>query len=197
MQPLLDRLGVSKELQAYFDLQELCFNYGEEQEVFGEDFHLIPLTRDLWMNGNYPATELIVTSSAMEAVAYMALNAWRHPAGASLSFIAVGLRPYPEQWQWIGRYCLKRKITLIFPNDLCGRLADIVIAAGIRNRPVRPVWYQGRVQLRLPNMTVELPAEKISLSAFEKASAIRTAVRTCKPRSFNTFLDQLRHDNES
>ena len=196
MQPLLNRLGVSKELQAYFDLQELCFNYGEEQEVFGGNYHLIPLTRDLWMNGNYPATELIITSSAMEAVAYMALNAWRHPAGSALSFIAVGLRPHPEQWQWIGRYCLKRKITLVFSNDLCGRIADIVIAAGIRGRPVRPVWHSGNVQLRLPNMTVELSPEKTSLSAFEKAAAIRTAVRTRKPGRFNTFLDQLRHDNE-
>ncbi|MCC8407695.1 hypothetical protein LJ707_02060 [Mucilaginibacter sp. UR6-1] len=196
MHDLLTKLGVSTELQAFFDLRDLCFSYGDEQEIYGPGFHHVPVSSDLWMSGKYPATELIISSSAMEAIAYMALNAWRHPADGSLSFIAVGLRPQPEQLRWINRYCLKRKITLVFPNDLCGRLADIVIAAGIRGRPVRPFWNKGNVQLRLKTQTIELPADKISLNMFEKAASLRTGIRTRKPVRFDTFLDQLRYDNE-
>jgi hypothetical protein len=196
MHQQLTKLGVPSELQAYFDLRELRFNYGDEQEVFGPGFHLVPLTSDLWMTGSYPATELIITSSAMEAIAYMALNAWRHPPDGSLSFIALGLRPQPEQLLWINRYCLKRKITLVFPNDLCGRLADIVIAAGIRNKQVRPVWKDGNVRLTMKNVAFDLLPEKISLNTFEKTCALRTGIRTRKPGRFNTFLDQLQHDNK-
>lgn len=195
MHPLLTELGVSPELQAYFGIHEANFIYGSDQEIFTRDFHRVPVTRDLWLHGSYPATELIVTSSAMEAIAYMALNAWRHPAEAALSFIAVGLRPFPEQLHWIAKCCLKRKITLVFPNDAGGRLTDIVIAAGIRQRPVKAVWHRDRVQLVTNNMTVALPAAKISLSAFEKAASLRTGIRTRKPGRFNTFLEQLRYEN--
>lgn len=195
MHLLLAKLGVPPELQAFFDLRDLCFAYGDEQEVYGQGFHLVPVTSDLWMAGSYPATELIITPSAMEAIAYMTLNSWRHPEGSRLSFIAVGLRPQPEQLYWISRYCLKRKITLVLPDDLCGRIADIVIAAGIRGRPVRPVWKWPGVQLMLNNQVIELTAEKLSLNAFEKSASIRTGIRTRKPVRFNTFLDQLRYDN--
>ena len=196
MPALLTQLGVPPELQAFFDLQDLYFTYGDEQEVYGPGFHHVPVTRDLWMAGSHPATELIITPSAMEAIAYTTLNAWRHPANSLVSFIAVGLRPQPEQLQWLARYCLKRKITLVFPNDLCGRLADIVIAAGIRNKPVRPVWNSPGVQLWLNNQVIQLPAEKLSLHTFEKAASLRTGIRTRKPGRFNTFLDQLHNDNK-
>lgn len=197
MHTLLSELGVSPELRAFFDVQDdLCFSYGDEQEIYGPGYHHVPVSNDMWMSGSYPATELIISSSAMEAIAYMALNAWRHPAEGSLSFIAVGLRPQPKQLRWIRKYCLKRKITLVFPNDICGRLADIIIAAGIRNRPVTALWNKGSVQLRLNTLTVELPAQKVSLNAFEKVASLRTGIRTRKPARFNTFLDQLRYENK-
>ncbi|RFZ91068.1 hypothetical protein D0C36_19185 [Mucilaginibacter conchicola] len=198
MFPFLKKLGVSPELQAYFDINERRFTYGNELEVFGPDYHIVPVTRDLWMHGNYPSTELIITSCAMEAVAYMAVNAWRHPAEARLSFIAVGLRPHPEQLRWIAKYCLKRKITLVFSNDVCGRLNDIIIAAGIREKPLRAVWHKNSVQLLLPNgSAIELTPEKLSLNVFEKAASLRSGIRTQKPGRFNTFLDQLRYENIS
>ncbi|RFZ85268.1 hypothetical protein DYU05_06620 [Mucilaginibacter terrenus] len=196
MHMLLDKLGVSPELQAFFDANELCFNYGVEEEIYGADFHHVPVTRDLWMAGNNPATELIVTSSAMEAIAYMTVNAWRHPSPAGLSFIAVGLRPQAEQLHWIGKYCLKRKITLVFPNDVCGKITDIIIAAGVRQKAVKPRWKNDKVDLLMGGLIIELPVDKISLNFFEKAASLRTGIKTLKPKRFNTFLDQLHDDSK-
>jgi hypothetical protein len=196
MHPLLTELGVSKELQAYFDINELRFDYGDEQEFFGSDFHVVPTTGDLWLAGNYPATELIITSSAMEAVAYMALNAWRHPANAVLSFIAIGNLPHSRQLNWIRAYCQKRKITLVFGNDLLGRLADIVVATGIRNKVLRLRWQNSKVQLHVNNRAFEADPEKLSLNSFEKTAGFRTAIRTRKPAHHNTFLEQLIHDKK-
>ncbi|MFC0513162.1 hypothetical protein ACFFGT_03085 [Mucilaginibacter angelicae] len=196
MHPLLTELGVSEELQAYFDIDELRFDYGDEQEFFGPGFHLVPTTSDLWLAGNYPATELIITSSAMEALAYMALNAWRHPANTVLSFIAIGNLPHTRQLNWIRAYCQKRKITLVFGNDLLGRLADITVAAGIRNKALRLYWHNGKVQLTMNNTVFEADPEKLSLNSFEKAAGFRTCIRTRKPTRHNTFLEQLIHDKK-
>jgi hypothetical protein len=196
MHPLLTALGVSKELQAYFDIDELRFDYGDEQEFFGQGYHIVPTTADLWLAGNYPATELIITSSGMEAIAYMALNAWRHPANAVLSFIAIGNLPHARQLNWIRAYCQKRKITLVFGNDLPGRLADIVVAAGIRNKALRLNWQNGKIQLYLNNTVFEADPEKLSLNSFEKAAGFRTAIRTRKPAHYNTFLEQLTYEKK-
>jgi hypothetical protein len=196
MDNLLTALGVSQELQAYFNTADLCFDYGNEQELFGQGFHRVPTTADLWMAGNYPATELIVTSSAMEAVAYMALNAWRHPSNAVMSFISLGNLPHPRQLEWISAYCQKRKITLVFSNDLPGKLADIIVASGIRNKDVRPVWHHDKIQLHVGHRTFSFPPETVSLNTFQKAAAIRTGIRTRKPARHNTFLDQLIDDQK-
>jgi hypothetical protein len=196
MHPFLTELGVSQELQAYFDIGELRFDYGDDQEMFGPGFHLVPVTADLWLAGNYPATELIITSSAMEAIAYMVLNAWRHPAGAVLSFIALGNRPHPQQLRWIRDYCQKRKITLVFSNDLTGRLADIVVASGIRNKTVRLRWEKNAVQASLNGAVFQFAPESLSLNAFEKAASVRTGIRTRKPLHHYSFLEQLRYDNK-
>ena len=196
MHSLLTELGVSKELQAYFDIDEPRFDYGDEQEFFGSGFHIVPTTGDLWLAGNYPATELIITSSAMEAIAYMTLNAWRHPVNAVLSFIAIGNLPHARQLNWIRACCQKRKITLVFGNDLLGRLADIVVAAGIRNKALRLYWHDDRVQLYVNNRSFEANPEKLSLNSFEKAAGIRTGIRTRKPAYHNTFLEQLIHDKK-
>lgn len=196
MHPLLTELGVSEELQAYFDIDELRFDYGDEQEFFGSGFHIVPTTGDLWLAGNYPASNLIVTSSAMEALAYMALNAWRHPANAVLSFIAIGNLPHTRQLNWIRAYCQKRKITLVFGNDLLGRLADIAVAAGIRNKALSLYWHNGKVQLTMNNNVFEADPENLSLNSFEKAAGFRTGIRTRKPTRHITFLEQLIHDKK-
>ncbi|MCQ6957052.1 hypothetical protein [Mucilaginibacter aquariorum] len=195
MHPLLTELGVSEELQAYFYTEDLCFEYANDKEYFGEGFHLVPVTADLWMAGNYPATELIITASAMEAIAYLALNQWRHPANAVLSFIAIGNLPHARQLGWISSYCQKRKITLVFGNDLLGRLADIAVASGIRGKAVRLCWQDGMVMLYLNHTAYRFAPERLSLNAFEKAAGFRTAIRTRKPTHHHSFLEQLQHDS--
>lgn len=195
MHHLLTELGVPQELQAYFSIKDLYFEYGDEREYFGKGFHLVPVTTDLWMAGNYPATELIITSSAMEAICYLTVNRWRHPVNAVLSFIALGNLPQARQLGWIGAFCQKRKITLVFGNDLLGRLADIAVAAGIRGKALRLVWRDGLIEAHLNNKVCPIPPEQVSLNRFEKAAGFRMGIRTRKPAHHNSFLEQLQNDS--
>jgi hypothetical protein len=196
MHPLFAKLGVPEELQAFFGITEPCFYYGGEMEDFRDGLHLVPTTADLWMAGNYTATEMIVTPSAMEAIAYLTLNAHRYPVISSLSLMAVGNLPCRPQLEWMRSYCQKRKITLVFARDLTGRLADITIAAGIHNRRIRLQWNGEQVICNANSASFTADPEQLTLNFFEKAAGMRTGIRTRKPNLHNTFLDQLRYENQ-
>lgn len=78
--------------------------------------------------------------------------------------------------------CLKnKKIILLMPDDLLGRIADIKIAAWLRNQNIQLTHcHAGMVRIAYKNKTYHFPEHKISLSAFEKASGFRSKIRTYK-----------------
>jgi hypothetical protein len=114
----------------------------------------------------------------------------------SLSLIAVGNLPCRPQLAWMRSYCQKRKITLVFARDLTGRLADITIAAGIRNRRIRLQWKEEQVICKANGATFSASPEVLTLNSFEKAAGFRTGICTRKPNLHNTFLDQLRYQDQ-
>jgi len=193
----LTALGVPPELQAYFCIGEPVFDYGPDREFFGPGCHFVPTTTHLWMAGNPMAKEVIITSSAMEAIAYLVLNAHRYPLLSGISFIAIGNLPHPGQLEWIRLNCQKRKITLVLGNDLLGRLADIIVALGIRNKPVQLHWGRQLVWITSGSRHFQADPDRLTLNSFEKACGLRTAIRTSKPKYFDTYLHQLKNDNET
>jgi len=64
-------LGVPPELQAFFNLHELYFDYDDTFEYFDFGFHLVPTNSGIWLAGRPLTTDLIITSSAMEAIAFL------------------------------------------------------------------------------------------------------------------------------
>lgn len=196
MSPILTELGVSEELQAFFRVTDLVFSYGNDTEFFGRELHFIPKTPNLWVAGNDITTEVVITYSAMEAIAYLTLNRHRYPRMDTLSFIAIGNLPHEGQLQWIRSGWLKKKHTLVFGNDLLGRLADIKVAAGLADRRVRLYWDSPNIRIETDNSHHAFAVDKISLNIYEKAFGIRSGIRTHKPRQFDTFLDQLKHNGK-
>jgi hypothetical protein len=196
MHSFLTGLGVPVELQAHLNISEPLFSYGNDIEYFGPGIHLVPTTPHLWMAGNTMAKEVIVTSAAMEAIAFLVLNVHRYPLLSSITLIALGNLPHPGQLAWLRTNCQKRKITLVFGNDLLGRLADIIVAAGIRNKPVRLHWGRERVWVTAASRHFEADPDYLTLNTFEKACGIRTGIRTSKPNHFDTYLQQLKYDNK-
>ncbi|MGF7079004.1 hypothetical protein [Mucilaginibacter sp. UYCu711] len=193
MNPILNELGVSEELQAFFQVTDLVFHYGNEMECFYNEFHRVPATSNLWIAGNDLTHEVVITYSAMEAIAYLTLNRHRYSRIDTLTFVAVGNLPHDSQLQWMRSAWLKKKFTLVFGNDLLGRLADIKVAAGLAGRHIRLFLNTPNIRIETENSHHEFAADSISLHVFEKAFGIRSGVRTHKPRQFDTFLDQLKH----
>jgi len=190
----LTELGVPPNVQVFFALEEPVFNYGDDSEYFTPSTHFVPATKNLWMAGDLLAKQVIITYSAMEAVAFLTLNQSEYQNLNDLLFLAIGVRTSSGQLNWIRSNLRRREITLVFGSDLIGRLTDIKIATAIRNKQIRLNFQNGGVIAWLKEKAISFEEDKLSLSAFEKAFGIRTKIRTCKPLKHFTFLDQLKYD---
>jgi hypothetical protein len=196
MNALLTALKVPADIQEFFGFEELLFKYGDDYERFEKGFHRIPTTASLWMAGGALAKEVIITNGVMEALAYLTLNRHRYTNLSALCFIAIGNFPHGAQLLWIRSQFSKVKYTLVFSNDLLGKLTDIRIATGLRGKPVTFRFHSSGIEVQHRLVRYQFREEVLSLDIFQKASGIRTGIRTIKSKSFNSFLDQLKYESE-
>jgi hypothetical protein len=197
MNPLLTTLGVSPEIQALFGVgEQLTFDYGDSAEHFSSGRQKLPNSRNIRCSGNDTAPQVVVTPGVMDAVAFMTLNIQKFIEPENLLFIAIGNRCNSDRLQWIGSSFKKRKIILVFPNDLTGRLTDIRIATDIRNKPVKFTWSDPFVRFETGTRSFRIDGDLVSLAAFERHAGIRTQMKTIKPFRYNSFLEQLIYDTK-
>jgi len=196
MNAFLTGLGVPRELQAFFNSDLPPFSADYDENTYDNSFYTDPSGADLWLAGNETATEIVITTSALEAIAFMTLNAYRYPVPEALFFIALGNMPHARQLSWIKDNRQKRKINMVFGNDLSGILLDVRVAAGLTGRSVQLSWSGSMVLVTTGSRQFAASPENLTLNSFEKAAGIRSGIRTRKPRRFNTFLEQLKYDKQ-
>lgn len=196
MNAFLTELGVPTELQAFFNSDDLQMNPEYDETNYDNSFYTDPAGADLWLAGDETAPDLVITSSALEAIAFMTVNAYRYPVPDTLLFIAVGDLPHARQLNWIRANRQKRKITLVFSNDLLGSLLDITVVAGLTGKSVRLRWTNGMVTVTAGTRRFDASPDTLTLNSFERSAGFRSGVRTRKPHGFNTFLEQLKHDSQ-
>ena len=156
-----------------------------------EFFSPYPITNKYpWQAGNSEGlvTQAFLCSDPMVAMAFLSLNHARYDL-ETLRVYALG--------HLVPKHIMlpKSKITLLFDNDLIGKLWDIKIACLIRNKPVKIYFENRHCAFKLNNRSLQLPVDQISLSAFEKAAGIRTGIKTAKAKGHTTFLQQLIYDS--
>ncbi|HMI02732.1 MAG TPA: hypothetical protein VK541_09635 [Pedobacter sp.] len=199
---LLSHLGVSLKVQQFFadsfhspSNDELCFSYGTVSECFRFGFHYVPLVAKPWIAGNSNPSQIshvFLCNSAMEAVAFLALNYSSFSGMGKLLFISFGVCPAQDQVDLVRERFRHKRIALIYGGDLLGRIADVKIACWLNGKDLT-VSHQmpGILKLRFQDTGYTFYEEKLTLSAFERASGFRSDVRTYKPRHFMSFLEQL------
>jgi hypothetical protein len=195
MNGLLTKLGISEEIQALFNIQgELRFDYGDSFEHFYDGGHRVPTTQNLWRAGNELAPLVIIAPSAMELISFMSLNVQKFPDRDNLLFIATGNNCNSAKLKWIRSSYTKRKFTLVYGNDLLGRLSDIKTATGLRGKSTILSWSEPFVLCTIGGRNFKLEQDVVSLAAFERQAGIRTLIRTAKPFPHNTYLEQLMYN---
>jgi len=201
MHPFLTKLGIRPEVQEFFSPYyssdsdgNLVFPYGRYAETYGMAFHHVPATENYWLAGCdlTMAREIIICSSAMEAVAWLHIHYRACNQTGNLLFLSTGTRPCGEHFYRLKGKMKGKRISLLFGNDLLGRVCDLKTAAALRNQPAAVSLDNKNIFVTFRSKTYSYSRELFSLNAFEKQSAYRFHVRTLKPMTANSWLDLVR-----
>ena len=144
--PYLTHLGVRQEVQDFFapfirsdNNNNLLFDYGDVVEHFGMAFHRIPVSENFWIAGSTnfsTVSQVVICSSAMEAIAFFHYNYYRCSRPGQLLFLSTGTQPMAEQFLWLRNNLADKEFLLVFGDDLLGRIAALKTAAAIRALPL-------------------------------------------------------------
>ncbi|QJD95933.1 hypothetical protein HH214_08625 [Mucilaginibacter robiniae] len=195
MNPLLAKLGISPEAEAFFHAESLCFDYGGVSEVYEEGYHYVPTTDGLWLAGNRYAQEVVITNSAMQAIAWYAIHRSRYADPAALTLVSLGNLPTPAQLSWLRSSFRRRKFTLVFDHSMLGNLTDIKAACLLKGKTISLCWQKEKTAVSYEGRTVYFDENCCSLHHFEKAFDLRLGIRTSKPALHTTYLTQLQDDS--
>jgi len=202
MHSYLTRLVVRPEVQQYFapfyleDRQgNLLFDYGDALEHYGFTFHRIPVSENCWLGGNPDfnlVSHVFICSSAMEAMAFYHYKYSVYPQADRLLFLALGSYPNACQFRWIAENLPGKDYRLVFGNTLLDRVGELVTAAALSRLPlnVRISEDQVTIQFRLKEYKIAIAT--FSLSAFERRSGYRFAIKTERPKDAESYFSQLR-----
>lgn len=192
MAAILEKLGVPKDVRLFFKPfytvepdGSLRFYHGEH---FGRYFHLVGNAVIPWRAGNGPF--VFIAFSAMECLAFLSLNRFRYHDLSQLSFIALGTNIATLPTLKAG------KIMLLFGTDLLGRLTDVSVANRLNGKDIAIIHTNDeQFRFKFRQRSISLPEDLITLNAVEKGLGLRNGIRTLKPRSANSFLEQLLNSN--
>jgi hypothetical protein len=193
MHKLLSQLHVPPEIQDFFEIgDELRFDYGSGNEIFGSGFHFVPSANSFFIRGSPISRYVVLTWSVMEAVAWSVFNLHCYRRMEHHTFVALGNRPDLVRIQALNLLFPKRKFILVFGSDLLGRATDIYVAATLKRHFSRLIIIDREtIEIRLEERVFRFEQERLSLNVFQKSFGIRTACHTSKPKAYNSYLDQL------
>lgn len=195
----LMELGISYQETNSGELKFSLWNYlgiaCEQSESVLPDGRVIAATDFFFecRSTNTIAQQLYLFPNLTDLIAFYQLH--RKGMDAGIVFAAIGQRSNPE---WLKSYLSELRqanknlqVRLAFSNDLLGRFSDIRLACWLKNRDVQFHAWRGQIQLRADHYQAVLPVEKLSLSAFCKASGFRSACRTLKPKIGKCYWEEL------
>jgi len=202
MHPYLTRLGIRPEVQSFFQpyfnsdgTGNLVFSYQDSFEHFGFAFHRVPDSEYLWMAGNNNFShirQVFICGSAMDCIAFLNFNysAFRHTD--NLLFVSTGIRPNADQLRWINENLDGKMFSLVFSNDLLGRICDLKAAAGIRRMPLAISTTGEEIVVYFRHKAYHFLFDEFSLNAFEKQAGYRFNMNTLKPKCADSWFSWLK-----
>ena len=202
MHPYLIRLGVRPEVQSFFSpfytaaSGDLIFQQGVYLEHFGMGFHRLSQGRDCWLAGEKNlalVSRVFVGESAMDAIAFLHFQGHTLANWERSLFVATGAGLPGARLRWIREQLKGKKLTMLFPGDLPGRIADLKVAAAFRGMPAAAsLAEKERLTVSFRAKEYQFDRETFSLAAFERAANYRFKVVTQKPKHGASFYEQLK-----
>ena len=208
MHPYLTNLGVPVRIQEHFapyyrsdEYGNLEFSYATSAEKYGPGIHLVPQSEALWCAGDITGngvTEVLITYSAMEAIAFLSLKGHQFNQPDKLLFVATGAGISMQQILWIREAFAGKSFNLLLGSDLLGHTADLKAAAGLRNIPIAiRLTTQFRLEVVFRFRLFGFDPVNFSLNTFERDSGYRFGMKTFKQKGAVSFLARLMQQHDS
>lgn len=131
-----------------------------------------------------PITHIILSPSPPAAISFMAQHRHSFSQPERLWFFHYGTLPTPTQIHSLLQPQHKKKIILLYEDDLLGRITAIKIACWLKRRAVQLTYtHDETVHIRFNDKTYLFPEHELSLSRFEKRTGLRSQIKTYKLQS--------------
>lgn len=161
-------------------------------EHWGENGVRIPVCKGIWVaTDSLPAsvTDLFIGHSASDILCFCHYYPDRLAELCSAAFASLGLLPSKEQFVRLKSLFPNAKIHTVFDTGISGRVADCKVATWQLGKNARFTLVFDQVEFYCDRKRYRIPVGIFSLNRFEKASGIRSGIKTHKPKApFDTFL---------
>lgn len=132
-------------------------------------------------NISIPRTHIILAPNPAAADNHIARHSHSFSNPEGLWFFCYGNQPTQHQISSMLASVHKKKIILLYEDDLLGRVAAIKIACWIKGRDVQLKYERPEmILIRFNGHQHYFPEHQLSLSRFEKRTGLRTQIKTYK-----------------
>ncbi len=159
-------------------------------EYWAPSLHLVPLTAGIWLaHEGFPAQvrHLFLGHSATDIICFCQLRPeWLRIPG-NVAFAALGLLATAAQVGFLKERFSGAKVHTLFDAELTGKVTDCKIALWRVGKNAAFRITDDLVQIYYHNRNFSIPTAVFSLNRFEKAVALRSNIRTHKPKGFSSY----------
>ncbi len=171
------------------------FSYRERHRILATEAwapgqHLVPLSSAIWLaHEGFPAQggHLFLGHSAADILCFCQLRPeWLQRPG-NVAFAALGLLATAAQVHFLKERFANAKVHTLFDAGLTGRVTDCKVALWRAGKDASFTITRDLVQINYHNRKFSIPTAVFSLSRFEKTVALRSNIRTHKPKGFDSY----------
>jgi hypothetical protein len=164
--------------------------HGLDTEYWTPGQHLVPVAAGIWLvNKGFPAQarHLFLSHSAADILCFCQLRQeWLRIPG-NVAFAALGLLATAAHVHFLKERFTNAKVHTLFDAGLTGRVTDCKVALWRAGKDASFKVTDDLVQINYYNCKFSIPTAVFSLNRFEKTVALRSNIRTHKPKGFDSY----------
>lgn len=152
--------------------------------------HLVPVAAGIWLvNKGFPAQarHLFLSHSAADILCFCQLRPeWLRIPG-NVAFAALGLLATATHVHFLKERFANAKVHTLFDAGITGRVTDCKVALWRAGKDASFKITDDLVQIKYHNRKFSISTAVFSLNRFEKTVALRSHIRTHKPKGVDSY----------
>ncbi|MFD2964391.1 MULTISPECIES: hypothetical protein [Olivibacter] len=170
-------------------------NYGKTgTEYWSPGLHKVPVSVGIWLvhEGSLAQVRhLFLSHSAADILCFCQLSPDWLTLPGNVAFAALGLLAIADQVRFLKECFGNAKVHMLFDAEITGRVTDCKAALWLSGKDATFSIFDDIVQIGYRRRKFNIPVPVFSLHRFEKTVALRSNIRTHKPKGGFSSYYQL------